>query len=61
MSGISLEKQRDVCCLNPRLYCVAVDLLSATPPRAVLRSAGPTGPGSITLLLQKLYHIAHIA
>lgn len=61
MSAVSLEKQRKLHCLNPRLCCVAVDLFSATPLRAALHSAGPAGPGSVTLPLQKLYLTAHVA
>lgn len=61
MSVISLEGQRKLRCLNPRLGCKATDLLSATPLRAVLRSAGPTGPGPVTLPLQKPYFTACVA
>lgn len=42
-------------CLNPRRCCIAMDRLSATRLRAMLHSAGPTGPGSVMLPLQKLY------
>lgn len=55
MSAISLERQRKLHCLNPGLHCVAMDLLSATPLRAALHSAAPTGPGFVTLPLQELY------
>jgi len=38
-----------------------MDLLSAIPLQAVLHSAGPTGPGSVILPLQKLYLTARVA
>lgn len=56
-----MEKEGELYCLNRRLCCVAMDLLSATPLQTVFHSEDLSGPESVSLALQKLYLTACVA